>query len=181
MDCTDPPTPFMIFSFYFLIFIFNLSGRFLNCLHRWWSTRGRKVFARNLWISLTIKSQCSLSSPERICADTMVRSNIWWRKLSYDKLHRTAKANALLGDAVFWPEQDIFMKLELLVEIKGMWNEVALSYPSKSISGRGCPDSELTPPMKPLGGTRPPSRLFFSSFDVKSAFLSLTRTLPLSQ
>lgn len=29
-------------------------------------------------------------------------------------------------------------------------------YPSKSISGRGCPESELIPPMKPLGGTRPP-------------------------
>ena len=31
-----------------------------------------------------------------------------------------------------------------------------MPHPSRSISGRGWPDSVLTPPMKPLSGIRPP-------------------------
>lgn len=38
----------------------------------------------------------------------MIRSNVRRRKLSYNKLHRATKANALLRDAVFWPEHDNF-------------------------------------------------------------------------
>lgn len=83
----------------------------------------------------------------------MIRSNIWWRKLSYNKLHRTTKTAGLLCDAIFWSEQDIF-RIRIAAD-KKEWENKA-TYPSKSISGRGCPESELIPPINPFGGTRPP-------------------------
>lgn len=50
------------------------------------------------------------------------------------------------------------------------------SYPSSSISGRGCPESELIPPMNPFGGTRPPFKRKKRDFSSNAADISQFKT-----
>lgn len=73
-----------------------------------------------------------------------------------------------------------FFELAVLAD-KKRWREGRRrkqnSYPSRSISGRGCPESELIPPMNPFGGTRPPSsaeeKFFFWRYQNSFFFASL--------
>lgn len=61
----------------------------------------------------------------------------------------------MLGDAILWSAKDTFSFRELNAILEAKKNK-NMPYPSRSISGRGWPDSVLAPPIKPLSGIRPP-------------------------